>query len=150
MNEDNLPPSPPPQDPTPPSVPPSPPTGGPSTSENQWATGIHLSGLLGVLGCSFPGINVIGPLVIWLLKKPESAYLDAVGKRVINFQISWAIYLLVGWVSVGALSFLMVGFLLIPLMGVAFIGWLIFTIMGAIKESNGEPYEFPLTIEFLK
>lgn len=137
--------------PLPPSEPVPPPAPDPRRSaDNQWAIGIHLSGLLGIFGCSFPGVNVIGPLVIWLLKRPESAHIDAVGKRVLNFQISWAIYFLVGWTIVGVLWVVFIGILLAPFMGVGFLAWVVFTIMGAIKESNGEPFRFPLTIEFLK
>lgn len=142
---DALPPTPPPPEPLPP-LPPE----GPRSADNQWAIGIHLSALLGVFGCSIPGINVIGPLVIWLLKRPESAHIDAVGKRVLNFQMSWAIYFLVGWAVVGLLWIVLIGILLLPVMLIGFVAWIVITIIGAIKESNGEPYRFPLTIEFLK
>lgn len=134
----------------PPEPGPLPPPDSRRSTDNQWAIGIHLSALLGIFGCSFPGINVIGPLVIWLLKRPESAHIDAVGKRVLNFQISWAIYFLVGWTVVGILWIFLIGIIIAPVMGIGAIAWLVITIMGAIKESNGEPYRFPLTIQFLK
>ncbi len=120
-------------------------------TESQWAIAIHLSALLAIFGCSsVPGLNLIGPLAIWLFKRPESAYLDSVGKRVLNFQISWAIYLFVALAVIGILWFVLVGILLLPVLGIGMVAWLIFTIIGAIKESNGEPYDFPLTIRFLK
>jgi uncharacterized Tic20 family protein len=115
----------------------------PATSDNSWALLIHLSALLHLLGATFPGANVVGPLVLWLIKRGESPYLDDVGKRVLNFQISWAIYFALAWASI----FAVVGFVLLPLAAIA---WLIFTIIGAIRESNREPYRFPLAIQFLK
>ena len=140
MSEEN-PPLPPPSLPPQPSVSIEPPA---STSEDHtWALVLHLSALLHLLGASFPGVNIVGPLVIWLIKKPDSPYLDEVGKRVLNFQISWAIYFAVLWLSL----FVIIGFVLLP---IGFIAWLAFTIIGAIKESNREPYDFPLTIQFLK
>lgn len=128
-----------------PSLPPTPPPPAPVSTgdDHTWALVLHLSALLHLLGATFPGANIVGPLVIWLIKKPQSPYLDEVGKRVLNFQISWAIYFAVLWLLVFAL----IGFLLLP---IAAIAWLIFVIVGAIKESNREPYQFPLTIQFLK
>lgn len=123
---------------------PSPPPEAPRvTNENSWALLIHLSPLLCLLVGTFPGLSVVCPLIVWLIKRGESAYLDGVGKRVLNFQISWMIYMVAAWISILAL----VGFLLVPALAIA---WLIFTILGAVKESNNEPYQFPLTIQFLK
>jgi uncharacterized Tic20 family protein len=129
----------------PPSVDPAP----RASNENTWALLIHLSALLHLLGATFPGANVVGPLILWLIKRGESAYLDEVGKRVLNFQISWAIYFAVLWAAIGVLVFVLVGFLLMPAVAILAIAWLILTIVGAIKETNGERYEFPWTIRFL-
>jgi len=118
----------------------------PDSAERSWALAIHLSALLALLG----GTNVVGPLIIWLIKRPESPYLDEVGKRVLNFQLSWLIYFVAGSLAAFVLSFVLIGFLLIPLIGIAAIAWLVITIIGAIKESNGEPYKFPFTIALLK
>jgi len=41
----------------------------------------------------FPAFgNILGPLVIWLIKKDESPYVDQQGKESLNFQISFTIY----------------------------------------------------------
>lgn len=116
-------------------------------SERQWAIGLHLSALLGF---SAPLIfNIAGPLVIWFIKKPDSAYLDAVGKRVLNFQISYSLYAFIA-TSVGAgLGWTIIfGFIGVVLGSVIAIMWLVCTILGAIKESNGEAYVPPLVIKF--
>jgi uncharacterized Tic20 family protein len=120
-----------------------PPDAPPATSENSWALLIHLSAFLHLLAGTFPIANVIGPLVLWLIKRGESPYLDGVGKRVLNFQISWAIYFALIWTSTLAL----IGWVLLPFAAIA---WVIFTIIGAIRESNRQPYHFPLAIQFLK
>ncbi|MDD5199754.1 MAG: DUF4870 domain-containing protein [Terrimicrobiaceae bacterium] len=136
-------------DPLPPSLPPAPPPApSGSLNESQWAIAIHLSALIGFF---VPGLlNVIGPLVIWLFKRPESAHLDAVGKRVLNFQISYAIYFHMLWLAAVVLTYILIGILLYPVIGLLALAWLALTILGAIKESNDEAYRFPLVIEFLK
>ncbi len=118
--------------------------------DHTWALVLHLSALLHLLGATFPGVNVIGPLVIWLARRAESPYLDEVGKRVLNFQISWAIYFALLYAATAVLVWILIGFLLVPVAAIAMVVWLILTIVGAIKESNGEAFRFPLTIQFLK
>jgi uncharacterized Tic20 family protein len=109
-------------------------------TDRQWALFMHLSGLFGfaVIGIG----NIVGPLVLWLVKKPESTFLERVGREVLNFQISFSIYMLIASVLIWAF----VGFLLAPVVGIT---WLVLTILGAVKASNGEEYRFPLTIRFL-
>lgn len=144
------PPAQPPQ-PAPPG-PPGPP--GPLRPEEEriFATLIHLSGLLWLL--SFPGI--VGVLLIWLLKRDQSAFVDAHGKEAMNFQISFLIYgialtalALMGFV----LTFIVVGlFLFIPAV-VASIGLIVLqvvtAILGAVEANRGGHYRYPLTIRFL-
>jgi uncharacterized Tic20 family protein len=86
--------------------------------------------------------NILGPLIIWLVKKPEMPGLDTVGRTVLNFQISWTIYAIIAGLSI----WLCIGVVLVP---AVLIAWLVFLILGAVKTSNGEPYQFPLTIKFL-
>ena len=120
------------------------PTG--SDVERQWAIGIHLSALLGFAGPHL--LNVVCPLIIWLIKKQDSPYLDSVGKRVLNFQISYSLYGFVAATLIGLLWWLVIGLFLVPLYAIIAVAWLIFTIIGAVKESNGEAYEYPYVIKF--
>jgi len=118
----------------------------PTLSERQWAIGLHLSAILGFFTPHL--LNIIAPLIIWLIKKPESAYLDGVGKRVLNFQISYSLY---GFIAASLLALLWwtgVGLIFAPVYGVIAIAWLVLTVFGAIKESNGESYDFPFVIRF--
>jgi uncharacterized Tic20 family protein len=129
-------------DTTPPAVPePTPPTPQPSPDEKQWKVILHLSALAGIIlpSCG----NIIGPLVVWLIKKPEIPALDAEGRKVLNFQISAAIYIFVS----SLIGFLTCFLAFLPIIVV--IWWLIYTIIGAVKTSNNESFEFPLTIKML-
>jgi uncharacterized Tic20 family protein len=106
-----------------------------------WGMVCHLAGLAGCTG--IPLGSIIGPLVIWLIKKEEFPYVDEQGKKALNFQISWTIWGIVAGVTI----LIVIGIVLLPLVLIA---WLVLTIIGTIKASNGEPWDYPLTIEFLK
>ncbi len=117
------------------------PVGGASKQERTWAMLCHLLGLCGFIG--IPLANIIGPLVMWLVKKDQSALVDREGKKALNFQISMAIY---GFVA-GMLIFVVIGFVLLP---IVLIIWLIYTILAAVKTNNGVDFKYPLTIPFFK
>ena len=63
-----------------------------STNVNTWAMLIHLSQFCGYL---LPVLGWIVPVVLWLIKKDESAYIDAHGKIVLNWIISQLTYFIV-------------------------------------------------------
>jgi len=123
----------PPPVPAPSAQPPPLPPFAPS-SENSMAVVMHL---LGFAFFVFPYGNIIAPLILWLIKRPESPYLDRVGKEVLNFQISYSIYM-----SVGLMLCVLPGV-------VAWVIWLIFMVTAAVKISNNEPYKYPMTIRLL-
>ena len=106
-----------------------------------WGMVCHLAGLAGLVGIPFG--SIIGPLVIWLIKKDEFPYVNEQGKKALNFQISWTIW----GIICGLLILIVIGIVLLPILLVA---WLVLTILGSIKANNGEPWNYPLTIEFLK
>ncbi len=109
--------------------------------ERDWAMACHLSALCGFV---LPFGNVIGPLVVWLLKKNTLPLVDQHGKEALNFQITVAIAALVCMV----LMFVLIGILLIFVVG---LGALVLTIRAAIKVSNGElDYRYPFTLRLLK
>lgn len=99
--------------------------------------------LLAFAGFVVPFGSILGPLVLWLIKRADSPYIDVVGKEVLNFNISWTIYMIIAALSIFAL----IGVLLLPLAGLL---WLIFVIMAAIKASEGKIYRYPLTIRLIK
>ncbi len=117
-----------------------PPPASPGISPLQWAVLLHLSGLAGLV---LPTLaNIVAPFLIWILKKESVPSLDQVGKDVLNFQISYTLYM---WVA-GLSSFFCVGWLILPPLVIL---WLVFLIIGAVKAGNGERFIFPLIIKFL-
>lgn len=88
-------------------------------------------------------IGFLGPLIIWLLKKDTSPFVNDQGKESLNFQL----VVLIGYVIGFATSFLCIGFLVLPLV------WLfsvIFAIIGTIQSNNGVAYRYPVNIRFIK
>lgn len=112
-----------------------------SKDEQNWAMICHLSALSGFL---IPFGHVLGPLLVWLIKRAEMPLVDAHGKEALNFQITVSIAAAVSLL----LMFVLIGFVLI---GVVAIGALVLTIMAAIKVSNGDySYRYPLTLRLIK
>lgn len=105
-----------------------------------WAMLCHVSTFLGHF---IPFANLIAPLVIWQMKKDQSEFVDFHGKEALNFQISVLIYLIVS----GILVLAVIGIALLALVGLFN---LIVVIMAAIKANNGERYNYPLCIRFIK
>ena len=101
---------------------------------------LHLSQLLNIV---IPFAGVIVPVVLWQVKKDEIPALDAHGKMVTNWLISSLIYFVVSLI----LTLVLVGILGIIAVGIMSI---VFPIIGGIKANNGELWEYPLTIKFLK
>lgn len=101
----------------------------------------HLLAFCGLLGVPFG--NILGPLVIWLIKREESPFVDACGKEALNFQISMTIYTLIA----GLLILAAVGLVLLPAIIIVNV---IFTIIASIRASEGKIYQYPLTIRFIK
>jgi uncharacterized protein len=118
--------------------------GAPETELTQdaknWAMFCHLGGLAAFVG---PGIaNIVVPVVVWILKRPEHPYIDDQGKEAINFQITMSIAFLI----CVPLFFVVIGFFLAPLVAIFH---LVFTIIGAVKASNGEWYRYPIAIRLV-
>lgn len=123
------------------------PTGSPPVKNNDdkqantWGMLCHLTALIGFIGVPFG--HIIGPLVVWLLKRHEYPLVEEQGKESLNFQISMTIYGLVA----ALLIFVVIGVIL--LIGLA-IADVILVIVASIKTSNRVTYRYPLTIRFLK
>lgn len=105
-----------------------------------WGMLCHLSALS---GCIIPFGNIIGPMIVYSMKKYEYAFVADQGKESLNFQISILIYLAISCLSV----LLLVGILLLIIVGLAA---LILTVVASVRASDGEYYRYPLTIQFIK
>ncbi|HPF73745.1 MAG: DUF4870 domain-containing protein [Rhodanobacteraceae bacterium] len=128
--------------PPPPKAPPAPAAGEISQDQRQYAMFTHLSALAGVL-IPIPCANILGPLIMWQIKKNDMPFVDDQGKEAVNFQITVAIAVLVCVV----LMFVLIGMLLLPIVGIAA---LVFTIIAGVKANNGEAYRYPMTIRLIK
>lgn len=119
------------------------------TSEDKlWGMLCHLGALAG-LSC-IPFLNIIVPVIIWILKKDAMPYVDKNGRDSLNFQISCMIYFIGGLIICFILSFVLVGILLaIVFFPLLFLFWVILTIIGAIKAYDGQDFQYPLCIRIL-
>jgi uncharacterized protein len=105
-----------------------------------WGMFCHLASLAGLV---VPVGNIIGPLVIWLIKKDQMPFVDDQGKESLNFQITMTIAMVVA----GALMCVFVGFILLPAVAIVDI---VFTIIATIKANGGIRYRYPMTLRLIK
>jgi hypothetical protein len=112
-----------------------------SADARKWGMLCHLSALVGLLanGIGF----LVGPLLVWLLKKDVDPFVDSQGKEAVNFQITMFIAAAVS----GVLMLVVVGIFLLIVVGLMMV---IFPIIGAIKANGGESYRYPLSIRLIK
>jgi len=100
----------------------------------------HLSQLLDFV----TGIGgFLVPLIIWLIKKDEVFDMDRHGKAILNFRISMFIYLLICVPAILLFGLGILGFIVIGIF------YLIFPIINALRASNNQPPNYPLSIQFL-
>ncbi len=120
---------------------PPPASGELSKDAKMWAMFCHLAAL--AMFTSIPFANVIGPLIVWLIKKDDFKFVDDQGKEALNFQISVAIYALI----CVPLFFIFIGaFLFVALA----IFNLVMIIIASIAANKGEAYRYPLCIRLVK
>jgi uncharacterized Tic20 family protein len=105
-----------------------------------WCVVCHLSALAGFVIPAFG--HILGPLIVWLIKRGDAAEIDAHGKEALNFQISMLIYSLVA----GVLCLVLIGFALLAVLHILNV---VFVIIAALKASEGRMYRYPLTIRLL-
>lgn len=111
----------------------------PSKEERNWATLAHLSALLAfftVIG------GVIGPLVVWLIRKDDMSFAADQAKEALNFQIT---VFLAGIVS-AILCLILIGFVLLGILALAD---LILIIVAAVKSSEGVAYRYPFNLRLI-
>jgi uncharacterized Tic20 family protein len=103
-------------------------------NENLYAVLMHLSQFISY---------IIIPLIMWIIGKDNSKNIDQHGKNIINFTISYFLYMLI-------LIPLIIFLIGIPLLIILAILIPIFIIIATIKAVNGEAWKYPLSIEFIK
>ena len=126
----------------------NPPPPGPESQARTWNMFCHLSALSGFIGV--PLGNVLGPLIVWQIKKNEIPSVDVHGKAALNFQLTVLMAALVGGAAALVGFLFCFGLLLVPVLIVIGLAGLIFPIIAGIKANNGEDYKYPCSIEFVK
>ncbi len=129
-----------------------------TTKENNNAFLMHLSSFFGYV---FPFGGIIAPLIFWEVNKKDSELLDATGKEVINFNLSYLLYSTILIVAIISLAinvaideinqislFLLISFAILIL--VLIISKFVMIIIAAIKSNQGGIYKYPATINFIK
>ena len=111
-----------------------------------WAMLCHL-GALAVVLCPPLLLNLVVPLVIWLVKRETHPFVDDQGKEAVNFQISLvivaAILVILSFIPLVGLLFTVVGILV-------GLGALIMVIMGAVTAHKGEYHRYPINWRIIK
>ncbi|GJM20969.1 MAG: hypothetical protein DHS20C15_08840 [Planctomycetota bacterium] len=112
-------------------------TAEPSTKERAWGALVHAAALIPI-----PGPNVILPLLIWLVGRDESEFVDDQGRQSVDFQLS----MLLLYLASIPLLLIGVGFLLIwilPLLNMGFVLW------AAVMTAQGERFRYPFRMGFI-
>jgi uncharacterized protein len=122
-------------------VPPPPPAPNMSSDIRTWCVLCHASALLGLF-FHFLG-HLLGPLIVWLVKRGDSPEVDAHGKESLNFQISMLIYDAVAAI----LCIVLIG---IPLLIALWVLNTVLVIIASIQASEGKFYRYPITIRLIK
>lgn len=120
---------------------PAPTPGFANSDEKTWALVAHFGGIL---------VWFIAPLVALLAKGNESATVRAHAVEALNFQITWGLVAVVGWVLGICGSLIIIGaiFFIVP-----FIAWIVivvFGIIGGMKANEGQLYHYPMTLRLVK
>lgn len=114
-----------------------------SPEEKNWAMLSHIAAFVALIPL-IPVIGmVLGPLVVWLLKKEDMPLVAQNGVEALNFNISMFIAYCVAII----LCFILIG---IPILVGLVIFHFIVTILAAIKASEGGVYKYPFSMKLVK
>lgn len=105
----------------------------PSTDDKNIATITHLGGTV---------FSFVPALIVWILKKDNSAFIADQAKEALNFQITIILAQFVAWI----LAWILIGFFFM------FIIWvfnIVFCIIAAISTSKGETYRYPFCLRLI-
>lgn len=112
----------------------------PGIEERNWAVGCHLAALSGFIsGIGF----ILGPLIVWLVKKDELPFVSDQGKEALNFQITMVLCFV-------ASCFLILVLIGIPLLILLCLFNLACMIVAAVKSSEGRLYRYPFNFRLIK
>ncbi|MEH6394585.1 DUF4870 domain-containing protein [Pseudoalteromonas sp.] len=108
--------------------------------QRTWAMLCHLSALAGFI---IPMGSIIGPLVVWLIKKEEMPLVAEHGRKSLNFQIT----MLIAYIICFILMFVVIGAILLPVVAIFSF---IMVVIGAIKTNDGKSFSYPFSLNLIK
>lgn len=105
---------------------------------------------LGML-CHLLGIftGFLGPLILWLVKKDSSPFVNHHGKEALNFQITVFLASICCAAVAVVLMVVMIGFIFIPVLLLISIGALVMKILACVSAQRGEWHRYPMCIKFI-
>jgi len=103
----------------------------------------RLLGLLSHLLAIVPGVGILGPLVIYLVKRGQSPFVEENAKESLNFQIT----MILAFIISGILVVVWIGFILLAILGVVEI---VLVIVATIKASENKIYRYPFNLRLIK
>ena len=106
-----------------------------ASDERMWSIFAHIGPVL---------LSFIAPLVIWLVFKDRSRFVDQEAKEALNFQITLI------FLHIACLIITLVTFGIGSIVYLAFIAALVFMILGAVENNKGAPYRYPVNIRLIK
>lgn len=104
-----------------------------SANDKNIAVLTHLAGIF---------FSFIPALIVWLLKKDDSAFIGEQSREALNFQIT----MVIGYMVAGVLSWILIGLLFFPILWLAN---LVFCLLAAINVSKGESYQYPFALRLI-
>jgi len=117
-----------------------------SSDERLWAMIGHLSAFSAFvtgIGC------IVGPLIVWLVKRDTLPFAADQAKEALNFNITVALV----FVALVLLTVVTLGIGLViayPVGVLLWLAWIVFTIIAAIKANEGVAYRYPFTLRLVK
>lgn len=109
---------------------------------------LSLLHFIALLGCVFPLGNIIAPFLFWIYKNDGSENRNIHARAIINFHISWLVYLfivLLLYFTIESFAFLVFA---IPPMAIFTL--IICPIISGVRVLNGKPFFYPLSLKLLK
>lgn len=91
----------------------------------------------------------IGPLILWLIKKDQSRYIDFHGREAVNFQITLFIVTFGLAAAAMVLMFVFIGILLIPVIFIVVILALVAEILAAVAAQQGVWHRYPICLRLV-
>ncbi|MGC4017103.1 MAG: DUF4870 domain-containing protein [Luteolibacter sp.] len=116
------------------------PYGYPTPDDRTMGMLCHLLGLL---------TNFLGPLILWLVKKDASRFVDHHGREALNLHLTRLIVIFPAVIICFVTLPFGIGFLFLPLLVLYGIFCLVVEILAAIAANRGEWYRYPLVIRIL-